>query len=464
MMPRLREGVHFVQGAKNAALYDIENREIYALNESARKILVGEGIAGDEKLLRQLIDLGLAYLSEEQPHQDDTHLSDLSNRDTSETERKLKFIWFEILTQHCNLGCIHCYASCIAPNKKYENEIPNRNDRIMKFAEWQNTIRQSYSLGCRDAQFIGGEPFLYKGENRETVLDLMEYAIDVGFESVEVFTNGTLLRHSHAERLREMGAKVAISIYSSDPNIHDKITKVPGSHKRAMNAVNFLKELDIPIRLETVVMRVNQDTISETVNYISDLGVQGGFPHLIYPTGRASNTDIYPDQEKTIQNSYRLFPDFELDANIYQRSINGNNCLSGKIAISADGDVLPCIFARDTVLGNILDTHSLADIISKNNVQLIWQLSKDYVLVCQDCEYRYACLDCRPLAYAMNANTNFMAAPSPRCTYNPYTGNWGNGIWHLDEQGLPYYCMDDAEEINQARTLRLFQSQNNNIR
>jgi predicted nucleotidyltransferase len=40
---------------------------------------------------------------------------------------------------------------------------------------------------------------------------------------------------------------------------------------------------------------------------------------------------------------------------------------------------------------------------------------------CKDCEFRFACKDCRPLAFAENAN---ISEKTPRCTYNPYEGKW----------------------------------------
>ena len=42
-------------------------------------------------------------------------------------------------------------------------------------------------------------------------------------------------------------------------------------------------------------------------------------------------------------------------------------------------------------------------------------------MVCKDCEYRFACKDCRPLAKSVDGCQN---GKNPRCKYDPYTGNW----------------------------------------
>ena len=35
--------------------------------------------------------------------------------------------------------------------------------------------------------------------------------------------------------------------------------------------------------------------------------------------------------------------------------------------------------------------------------------------------------------------TYLECTPYPRCTYNPYTGQWGRGVWNVNENGQPFY-------------------------
>ena len=62
-------------------------------------------------------------------------------------------------------------------------------------------------------------------------------------------------------------------------------------------------------------------------------------------------------------------------------------------------------------------------------------LTKDKVDQCKDCEYRYACPDCRPDSLGEDK----LAKPW-YCLYNPYDGEWNSVEWlikkheiHLDE-------------------------------
>lgn len=97
-----------------------------------------------------------------------------------------------------------------------------------------------------------------------------------------------------------------------------------------------------------------------------------------------------------------------------------NSCWFGKAAISPQGEVLPRVFARDQVAGNLYE-HSL-EWIFQNGLLSYWQLTRDKISMCCDCEYRYICRDCRPWAYEY---TGDLYAKSPTCTYDHYTGECG---------------------------------------
>lgn len=81
----------------------------------------------------------------------------------------------------------------------------------------------------------------------------------------------------------------------------------------------------------------------------------------------------------------------------------------------------------------------MTEILESSILKETWELTKDKVLVCKHCEYRYACFDCRPLAEGLSCGKSYSNAPYPRCTYNPYTGEWGSGVWKMSSQGGVIY-------------------------
>ena len=57
------------------------------------------------------------------------------------------------------------------------------------------------------------------------------------------------------------------------------------------------------------------------------------------------------------------------------------------------------------------------------NIQKSWEITKNEIKSCQNCEYRYACSDCRPLALGVFDDK---LAKYPRCCYSPEEGVWKN--------------------------------------
>jgi len=345
---------------------------------------------------------------------------------------KLQFIWFEIASNTCNEKCLHCYAE--SESKRESSSQCDFKSSDLSFSDWCQLIEDGYRLGCRQCQFIGGEPFMYRDTNGKRLLDLVRFAKATGYEFIEIFTNGTLLTDDKIKQIHEMGINVAVSLYSHVAEIHDSITQIPGSHIKTINALEHMHRLNIPVRVAVVLMRNNQDTIEQTREYLFQQGLDGIKVDVVRPTGRGKSA-ISPDEHIYKQYALVQKPNFKASKLFVIQSTHENTCLAGKIVISDNGDVLPCIFGREWIMGNV-KTLPLKHIISSSQLQELWNFTKDNVMVCRDCEYRYACYDCRPLAFAVNKHVN---APSPRCTYNPYTGEWGKGVWRVDSNGQAIY-------------------------
>ncbi|OGM19719.1 hypothetical protein A2686_05265 [Candidatus Woesebacteria bacterium RIFCSPHIGHO2_01_FULL_38_10] len=437
----LLPGVFFVPGALRGAIYDTNSGKVYSLNKSACEILSGN--VENPEFLRKLEPLDLVT---KEKFERKSALPELLQNPP------LQFVWFEIISDDCNESCVHCYADSMPPAYRKAIGIPTggfipmeqvaddkKEVKKISFEKWKELINDSYSLGCRRCQFIGGEPMLYRGENGETVFDLAEYAKDTGFEFIEIFTNATMLTKEKVQRIKELGLSVAVSLYSSDEKTHESVTKTPGSFRKTTEALKLLKEEGIPTRVEIVLMRPNEKTIKETLQYVEEMGFSHRQPDVLRPKGRGDNPTIMPSKESAVQYGLMTSPNFVADRNTLSRYLSGHSCLLGKLTITDNGDVLPCIFSRNLAVGNVLSA-SLHEVVVGQKLETIWRSTKDDVLVCQDCEYRYVCFDCRPLSEGVNQGKGeYLTAPYPRCTYNPYNGEWAKGVWRVDENGKPYY-------------------------
>ncbi len=420
----LKEGVFLVEGASGAAVYDTNNGLVYSLNKAASKIL--REYRGDEAFLSQVESLGI---KPENPDQ----VAPLSFSESEIPQSSLDFLWLEV-TDRCNLRCAHCYGSF--------GYNPTPGSFALSFEEWKAIIDQAYEIGNRQIQLIGGEPVLFRNKGRN-YLDLAGYAVSRGL-SVEVFTNGTLVGEDDVKRAKEMGLRFAVSLYSNNPDVHDAVTGKKGSWRNTMSAIELLRKYSVPFRIGFVAMSINEKTIEDTAGFIASLGVRRSSPDVIRPVGSGGgNGNLSPSLDLVKKYALRMSPDFSTDYRSFIRNVFLNPCLAGKLAVTADGRVIPCIFARDIVLGDV-KKNALVDIISSEATQGIWRLSLDQISVCGDCEFRYACHDCRPLAMSSDTFRD-LTSPNPRCTYNPYAREWGKGVWRRrfpDKENFEYFPID----------------------
>jgi radical SAM protein with 4Fe4S-binding SPASM domain len=342
--------------------------------------------------LRELSKQGLVTLSKVRTNRAiDTSLPD-------KIFPRLEFLWVEV-TSRCNLHCLHCYADA---GPKKDIDLPAG---LIK-----KVLDEASRMGCKNIQFTGGECTL-----RADLADLIGHAKRRGFESIEIFTNGTVLSEPFIRFLKRSNVNVALSLYSHDPSVHDKITGVKGSFSRLHDNLQKLLENKVTTRGSLISMKQNEEDMDETISYFERMGIVDRRPDPVRPGGRGKNIENWPQGLMA-----RTAPSFKIEKADFNRNVSGNSCWSGEAAVAANGDVLPCVFARNLIAGNVKE-QPLADIIS-GTMQMYWGLNMDRVEVCKDCEYRYVCFDCRPYSLGLTDN---LYAKSPRCTYDPYTGRWG---------------------------------------
>ena len=230
----------------------------------------------------------------------------------------LRFLWLEI-TPKCNLSCIHCYADS-GP------ALPLSG--AMDFDDWCRLMEEARALGCRWLQFIGGEPTLHPD-----LPALLEHARDVGFPHREVFTNATRLDDSLLDTFRECRVRVSFSFYSSDPEIHDRITGQPGSHEKTVAGIRRLVKRRVRVHAGVIRMPGNASRVRSAKWFLRRLGVWSIATDRVRGVGRG--TSLAP----------RSSPRGELCG----------SCWSGLLSVDANGNAYPCVFSRSFVVGNYLE-------------------------------------------------------------------------------------------------------------
>ena len=122
----------------------------------------------------------------------------------------------------------------------------------MTTAEIKDLLDQLAAAGVFFLVFSGGEVFL-----RRDFFELLEHARSLLF-SVKVKTNAIMIGEKEADRLAELGLHgVQVSVYSHRPEVHDRITKVPGSLERTLAGARLLRERGVNVIFANVLMGPN---------------------------------------------------------------------------------------------------------------------------------------------------------------------------------------------------------------
>jgi len=225
------------------------------------------------------------------------------------------FLWLEV-TGKCTLECIHCYAA----------SGPWGTHGGLSTSQWQDVITDAAECGVRKVQFIGGEPAL-----RPDLASLIAHATACGLD-VEVFTNLVSIPDRLWECFTANRVAIATSYYSPDPEQHKMIT---GRATLARTRDNIARALRLGLELRVGLIGVlDGQQASQARTDLIRLGVEP--------------TRIGYDRLRQVGRGIREPGQGNTPAQLC------GQCARGVAAVSSDGDVWPCVFARWRPLGSVL--------------------------------------------------------------------------------------------------------------
>lgn len=240
----------------------------------------------------------------------------------------ISFAWLE-LTRKCNLECVHCYAES-GPTVRHGSIDVHR---------WKALIDELSEMGASSVQFIGGEPTIFPG-----FADLVRYAVSKKL-SVEVYSNLTHLPDSLVKLFKSHRVSVATSYYSDDPERHDEVTRVAGSNSRTLANIKRLIAEGIPLRVGVIKIRDDQRP-EEACEQLRSIGVTDVKIDSLRGVGRGSS---------------------ERPACVEELC---GACSGGNLAITSDGTVFPCVFARWLNAGNV-SSSALTQVLATGRLENI---------------------------------------------------------------------------------------------
>jgi radical SAM protein with 4Fe4S-binding SPASM domain len=294
------------------------------------------------------------------------------------------------ITWRCNELCVHCY-------------LDHDGDGEMSTDEIKNVLRQLAESGTFFLSISGGEPFL-----RRDCFEILEYARSLGF-NVKLKTNAVMIGLKEAEKLKKLGIEqIQISIYSHRPEIHDAITKLPGSLRRSLEAIKRLKAAGLKVSISNVLMKHNATDARSVQRLATELGVTFAIDPTITPmlNGDRSILDlnIPTDILKDVMHSEEFVGNVEefcsSTSTVDKEFLDGYSCSAGHTLayISPFGDVYPCV-QFPMPCGN-LRTQSFKEVWYRSPA--LTELRSVHVRdlpTCSKCSHAGHCSRCPGLAY-----------------------------------------------------------------
>jgi AdoMet-dependent heme synthase len=294
------------------------------------------------------------------------------------------------LTYRCNERCVHCY-------------LDHNDHGEMTTAEIKHLLDEMADAGVFILTLSGGEIFL-----RKDFFDLLEHARRLMF-CVKLKTNAVLIREREAARLRELNVEsIQISIYSHRPEVHDAITLIPGSLKRSIAAIRFLKSQGLKVIIANVLMTQNMQDYPGVRALAAELGVECTLDPTITPMmdGNRSTLDLGVDQSalRQVFRDASLVGDVDefcaIPAKPGESELDSTPCSAGHTAcyVSPYGEVFPCVqFPLPT--GNVRQQRFVDIWRHSEQMNEVRSIRMKDLTTCPSCTHVGNCTRCPGLAF-----------------------------------------------------------------
>ena len=200
-------------------------------------------------------------------------------------------------------------------------------DRVSAALTWdkiENILREHREQGTDQLDIDGGEPTMHP-----RLVDAIGLARELGYRSINVTTNGRLLRdRTLAERLLNSGiTHLLISLHGATAAVHEAATDAPGSFADTIAGIDHAMALH-PAHVETglnvTIVRANVDHLMP----LTALAVAKGFSKINFqfttPFGRAWE-DVVPPLEEAANAVMRVIDRYASEIDIHV--INAQFCV-----------------------------------------------------------------------------------------------------------------------------------------
>ena len=352
-----------------------------------------------------------------------------------------------MITGKCNFNCLHCF---------------NAADNAPLMSEWGyddllDLLDQARDCGINAFTITGGEPMMHP-----RFMDILRAIYDRGMYVDMLNTNGFFITQEILDEMRAMGCTPAMKISFDGAGFHDWMRARKGAEQRTLAAIALCIENGFEVRIQTQVNRRNLESMPRTVSLMEEMGASSvrlirtseadrwrlnagdaSLPFEEYYAGMIDLAARYAAEAHAMQlvmwQLMTLFPQtrgFTLhpvmhgigEYNPKAPVCQGNRAM---VAVSADGEILPCMQmggyflehgmsygnVHDTPLRELLSGGEYLRTVCRNVGELRAANSR-----CGSCRFFECCCGgCRALGYLLSGE-GMDGSDLSKCLF--FNGGW----------------------------------------
>jgi SynChlorMet cassette radical SAM/SPASM protein ScmE len=347
------------------------------------------------------------------------------------------------ITSRCNLRCRYCYY--------FDN--PSVTYQDLPTDEWLKFFDELGRCAVMDVTLQGGEPFI-----RKDLPELIEGIVRNRMR-FSILSNGGLIDDNIASFIAQTNRcnSVQVSVDGSSPVTHD-VCRGKGSFEGAIRGIRILRHYNIPISVRVTIHHYNVLDLENIAHLLLDeLGLPGFSVNSAGYLGscRKSSKELLLttlDREAAMETLLQLSERYQgrisamagplAEARRWRKMedallngaeqfpdggyLTGCGCPSNKIAVRADGAIIPCCMLAHLELGQI-NSDSLEEVWQQNPIlnglRERHTISLDTFEFCAECPYIPYCTgNCPGLAFTLSGQVDH---PSPDACFRRFLEDGG---------------------------------------
>ena len=290
---------------------------------------------------------------------------------------------------------LKCTAKCRDCSLRRMLHRDAKSSVWLSLSDWKRVLRDAASLGTKWLVISGGEPTLY-----QDLLELTSVASRLGLH-VKINSNGSRISDNLARELLRVGLNAfCASIYSHEPEIHNRIRGNPTLWSSACRAMEIFRSLksEFPgftLQSQSVILRENYHSLDTLLKFHYELGSENVL--LSYLEGDFSGESLLNEEQirefrevvlpkirdfcstlpraarqRAMAEAERLYHPSCCEPAQFARGVYGNGASCSipqhQALVLATGDVHPCNiveYLHRPVMGNLF----------QNTLSEIWRSS-----------------------------------------------------------------------------------------